>query len=227
MQFGPEVLFGMMNDWQTLHQVVTNSHLGRPGHRRVVNAQYRLFDGTKSGVLIELRYPPAFAAVFRHGATGCMSIHFNWDDHVYEPCTGCGLVQACKIDTETKCASCGRSSRAYAGDVRVEELGSESNYDCGDDNSKVPMHRGTKLSEFTQNESHRRQHDSASAFDRISFTKQNDAQHHRIMAWLENNTQMEVSYTPSSCHVESQRMACKKKLLDHLFTPFDVGVRLH
>lgn len=184
--FGRKMRFeigGMINDWQTFHFVVTNNHQGRPGYRRVLNAWYRLSDDSINGALIDPRNPPAFATVFRHGATIHMSIHFRWYDLVDEPCPGCGLVQACKIDAETMCSACGVPFRAYTGDVKVENLSSYSEAGPEDNDSKTSMQRRAtpSISSRSNLKAHKRQLDSASSFSHISVAKHNDFRHRLAM----------------------------------------------
>jgi hypothetical protein len=80
-----------------LRAVFTNM----PGHERVKQKRYRLFDAYQGQVLVDPNNPPDFAATFRPGRKFFMSMHFEWYEVSTLDCPRCRHLQSCAPGVDT------------------------------------------------------------------------------------------------------------------------------
>jgi hypothetical protein len=111
-----------INDWPAFKQRLECDFQAKPGSRRILTMNYRLFDRLRGDYLVDPRNPPPYTSVFRQGRHVQMSIHFEWNEVSDEQCPKCGLPQDCIVDAETVCARCKFTYRGQVESSRAEEV---------------------------------------------------------------------------------------------------------
>lgn len=152
-------------DWTSFHFNLTRAFRNQPGFRRVADAGYRLFDQPQ--YMIDPRRPPAFASVFSSGRHVRMCVHFAWTEVSHQQCPACGLLQDCRIGTETTCTKCSFLYHGHVGEMEVldtEPTSQNTRNDSGHGRSNLR----NRLLEIRR--------DDPAKFRRISISKQPELQ---------------------------------------------------
>lgn len=159
----------VITSWTDFHYDLTCAFKDKAGYRRVAVAGYRLFESTQGRQIIDPKYPPPFAKIFRPKAHVLMSVHFGWEEVPVECCPKCGLEQTCELDWETACKNKQRGFyyRGQVEECRIQEI----------DDETMPEERATtyndrKFAESARKELLKDEREHPGRFKRISVSKQ-------------------------------------------------------
>jgi hypothetical protein len=87
--------------WDVFDIALRAAFANMPGHKRVMQNRYRLFDAYQGQVSVDPNNPPNFAATFRPGRKFFMSMHFEWYEVSTRDCPRCRHWQACAPGIDT------------------------------------------------------------------------------------------------------------------------------
>jgi hypothetical protein len=114
----------LIGDWDSFNFLLTRAFRNKQGSQRIANSKYRLFQRSKSELLLHPLDLPPFLDVFRLGEHVQMSIHFDADEISNGQCGRCGLVHDQDISSLAIERTCSRCNFVYRSNVISHREGS-------------------------------------------------------------------------------------------------------